>query len=161
VGKLLCKISTGKPRRSVPSTWPACRPEFHYFVVRCCDPDPARRYADAGAALDAFDAFTNTDGDPEQTAKVLIASATEAIGGRDDAGAALAALSAPLIHHADDGDMFREIVPRLSSRVVQALLTVDAAAFTTILESSTGHVELSLDFAYCDIVAASTGRCGG
>jgi hypothetical protein len=155
VGKLLCMLSTGKQPPIRAYDLGGVAQEFHYFVIRCCDPDPAGRYPDAGAALKAFDAFMRTDGDPEETAKVLAQGAAEALDGidRDDADAALAALAAHLVHHADDGDMYRAIIPRLAHNVVRALLDADTTAFATVLRSYDEHIDVSLDFDYCDLVA--------
>jgi serine/threonine protein kinase len=154
IGKILCELSTGHqpPARTFDLT--GVDRDFHYFVSRCCDEDPARRYADAREALEALDALIDEDdGDPAQLAQALIRDVHEAVRGEDAATEPVALMASHMLRFADEEEMYLEVVPRMPDQVIRAFLNDDPAAFAKMLAEFDQHIEGGLPFDYCDVVA--------
>lgn len=154
IGKMLCQLCTGHnpPTRAVDLG--GVQRDFHYFVSRCCDDDPSRRYADAREALEALDALVDEDdADPVQLAQALIRDVHEAVRGLDADEAPVASLASHMLRYGDEEEMYLEVVPRMPREVIRAFLDEDPGDFGRMLAEFDKHIEGSLPFDYCDVVA--------
>jgi eukaryotic-like serine/threonine-protein kinase len=154
IGKILCQLCTGHkpPARAFDLT--GVHRDFHYFVSRCCDDDPNRRYADAREALEALDALIDEDdADPAQVAQALIRDVHEAVRDLDEPEVPVASLASHMLRYGDEEEMYLEVVPRMPREVIRAFLKDDAAGFARMLAEFDQHIEGGLPFDYCDVVA--------
>lgn len=154
IGKILCELSTGEqpPTRAINLT--DVDRDFHYFVSRCCDPDPERRYADAHEANDALDALIDEDdADPAQVAQVLIRDVHETVREHQSAEEQISQMASHLMRFSDEEELYLEVVPRMPDQVVRAFLRDDPAAFHNMLCAFDQHIDGGLPFDYCDVVA--------
>jgi eukaryotic-like serine/threonine-protein kinase len=154
IGKMLCQLCTGHkpPTRAVDLS--GVPRDFHYFVSRCCDDDPSRRYADAREALEALDALVDEDdADPAQLAQALIRDVHEAVRGLDEDEAPVASLASHMLRYGDEEEMYLEVVPRMPREVIRAFLDDDPGDFGRMLAEFDKHIEGGLPFDYCDVVA--------
>jgi eukaryotic-like serine/threonine-protein kinase len=154
IGKILCELSNGHqpPTRSVDLS--GVDREFHYFVSRCCDDDPARRYADAREALEALEALVDEDdADPAQVAQALIRDVHEVVREGSHATEEVGLLASHMMRFADEEELYIEVVPRMPDQVARAFLRLDPAAFGKMLEEFDQHIEGGLPWDYCDTVA--------
>ncbi|HEX4304837.1 MAG TPA: protein kinase [Solirubrobacterales bacterium] len=154
IGKIVCQLSTGRrpPIRTFELT--DVHRDFHYFVSRCCDDDPSRRYADAREALEALDALVDEDdADPAQVAQALMRDVHLAVRDLDVEEVPVDALASHMLRYGDEEEMYLEVVPRMPREVVRAFLEVDPAGFARVLGEYDKHIEGGLPFDYCDTVA--------
>jgi hypothetical protein len=154
IGKIVCQLSTGRrpPIRSFELT--DVHRDFHYFVSRCCDDDPSRRYADAREALEALDALVDEDdADPAQVAQALMRDVHLAVRDLDAEEVPVDALASHMLRYGDEEEMYLEVVPRMPREVVRAFLKEDPAGFARVLGEYDKHIEGGLPFDYCDTVA--------
>jgi hypothetical protein len=154
IGKIVCQLSTGRrpPIRSFELT--DVHRDFHYFVSRCCDDDPSRRYADAREALEALDALVDDDdADPAQVAQALMRDVHLAVRDLDAEEVPVDALASHMLRYGDEEEMYLEVVPRMPREVVRAFLKEDPAGFARVLGEYDKHIEGGLPFDYCDTVA--------
>jgi serine/threonine protein kinase len=154
IGKILCELSTGHepPERVFDLT--GVDRDFHYFVSRCCEEDPDRRYADAREALEALEALLEEDdADPGQVVQALIRDVHEAVRGEEEAAQPVGALASHMMRHAEEEEMYLDVVPKIPREVIRAFLSDDPADFARMLIEFDKHIEGGLPFEYCDDVA--------
>ena len=65
LGKLLVHLVTRTTPPVGAPDYAKIRDPYLYFIRRCCEPDPAQRYQDAGEALEVFRRLTADPGDPD------------------------------------------------------------------------------------------------
>lgn len=81
LGKLLCHLATGARPPALAVDLDSLPAAYRYWVARCCETKPDRRYADAREALEAFElliAADPDDQDPIAVAEALAATADQA-----------------------------------------------------------------------------------
>jgi hypothetical protein len=152
LGKLLVKMVSGKTPAQGAVDLASVPKEFRYFVSRCCDQDPAKRYQDAGEALAAFERLLGASDvvdAPVEAAEKLVEDARDA----DDPGEALEALDAHLHAHEADEVRFTRLFPRLPKKVLRLYIEQLPAGFAAALATYDEHIDGSLPFDYCDAVA--------
>jgi serine/threonine protein kinase len=154
IGKLLCQLSTGHEPPTRAFDLNGVNRDLHYFVSRCCDNDPTRRYADAREALEALGALIDEDdADPAQLAQALIRDVHEAVRGLDTGEVPVAPLASHMLRYGDEEEMYLEVVPRMPREVIRAFLDDDPGGFQRMLVEFDQHIEGGLPFDYCDVVA--------
>jgi serine/threonine protein kinase len=154
IGKIVCQLSTGRrpPIRTFELT--GVHRDLHYFVSRCCDEDPARRYADAREALEALDALVDEDdADPGQVAQALMRDVHLAVRDLDPEEVPVDALASHMQRHGDEEEMYLDVVPTMPREVIRAFLDDDPAGFARMLKQFDTHIEGGLPWDYCDTVA--------
>jgi serine/threonine protein kinase len=65
LGKLLVHLANRTTPPVGAPDYAKVRDPYLYFIRRCCEPDPAQRYQDAGEALEAFRRLTSDPDDPD------------------------------------------------------------------------------------------------
>ncbi|HEX6782168.1 MAG TPA: protein kinase [Solirubrobacterales bacterium] len=154
IGKILCELSTGHQPPTRAFELAGVHRDFHYFVSRCCDENPNRRYADAREALEALDALIDEDdADPAQLAQALIRDVHEAVRDLDSPEAPVESLASHMLRFGDEEEMYLEVVPRMPREVIRAFLKGDASGFARMLAEFDQHIDGGLPFDYCDVVA--------
>jgi len=153
LGKLLMILLSGEhPEVGVPDV--SELPErFRYFVTRCCEKKPDNRFADARAALEAFDRafaepeFRELESELERLIEAWFATP---LGPNLDVVKEIDRL---LREHPEEESLFTKQVPRLPGDLVHQYLTDLPDAFAEMLKFYDTHVSGGLPFDYCDEVA--------
>lgn len=154
LGKILCEMFNGRVPEPFIHDTKGVPVKFRYFVDRCCEREPDRRYADAGEALAAF---TKLIGEVEvvQPAKdraIALINDWEGLPSDDD-WQAIEAFDEHLRKHQDDEGLYREVVPRLPRVMTRQYMASLPAGFSTVLRAYDAHLDGGLPFDYCDTVA--------
>lgn len=127
-------------------------PEYRSFVQRCVADHERDRYATAGDALAAFDLLIG--GGEERIAGSLEEFLNDWENEEEGKDAAeVLAVATYLVENDDDEKMFYEAIPRLPSLLVQQIRREHPDLFDRILRSYNAHVQGSLPFEYCDVLA--------
>lgn len=153
LGKLLITLLTGDhPDVGAPDV--SELPErFRYFVSRCCEKKPENRFADARAALEAFEGattepeFKQREGELERLEEAWFATPE---GPKLDVVREIDRL---LRENPDDEALYTKQVPRLPGDLAFQYLSELPDAFAEMLTTYDGHVSGGLPFEYCDVVA--------
>jgi serine/threonine protein kinase len=153
LGKLLITLLTGEhPDVGAPDV--SELPErFRYFVSRCCEKKPENRFADARAALEAFDGATTV---PEFKQHEIELEKLEEAWFATPQGPDLdvvKAIDRLLRENPDDEALYTKQVPRLPGDLAFQYLSELPDAFAGMLACYDAHVSGGLPFEYCDVVA--------
>lgn len=153
LGKLLITLLTGDhPDVGAPDV--SQLPErFRYFVSRCCEKKPENRFADARAALEAFEGATT---EPEFKQHEAELERLEEAWFATPVGQDLEVvkeIDRLLRENPDDEALYTKQVPRLPGDLAFQYLTELPDAFAQMLATYDGHVSGGLPFDYCDVVA--------
>jgi serine/threonine protein kinase len=154
MGKLLCHLATGSRPPALAVDLAHVAADYHYWIARCCETKPDRRYSDARQALEAFELLIATDPqdqDPIAVAEALAAAADQADDGAD-AARAIVELDEHLTRLADDEDLYLRVLPRLSARAIRRYAD-EGDRLHERLQVYDHHIDGPLDFEYCDKVA--------
>lgn len=128
---------------------------FQFFVDKCCRSDPSERYADATAALEAFDRFIDAErivSPPPERMRELAQVVVDA-GASNEKQDALEELDLHARAHPDDQDMYRNVWIHLPKETVWGLATIFPEGFREQLRAYDSHIAERLPFNYCDTVA--------
>jgi len=153
LGKLLMVLLMGEhPDVGAPDV--SELPErFRYFVSRCCEKKPDNRFADARAALEAFNGATT---EPEFKQHESELEKLEEAWFATPAGSDLDVvkeIDRLLREHPEDEALYTKQVPRLPGDLAFQYLSDLPDAFASMLASYDAHVSGGLPFEYCDVVA--------
>lgn len=153
LGKLLMALLNGDhPEVGVPDV--SELPErFRYFVSRCCEKRPENRFADAKAALEAFDGATS---EPEFKRNETELERLEEAWFATPSGPDLEVvkeIDRLLRENPDDEALYTKHVPRLPGDLAKQYLFDLPDAFASMLACFDVHVSGGLPFDYCDVVA--------
>jgi serine/threonine protein kinase len=153
LGKLLITLLTGDhPDVGAPDV--SELPErFRYFVSRCCEKKPDNRFADARAALEAFEgATTEPEFKQHESELERLEEAWFATPEGPDRDV-VKEIDRLLREHPDDEALYTKQVPRLPGDLAFQYLAELPDAFAEMLATYDGHVSGGLPFEYCDVVA--------
>src|ERR1017187_1532409 len=152
LGKILVQMATGKkPIVGRPRIEDA--PErFRSFVEKCTADEPSDRYANAAAAYAAFNLLiANGDTQDGDGLENLLTNWEETpLGEDDDVVQAIAVL---LVSERYDEELMWKAVPRLPDQLIAQLVENHSGEFDLILKAYNEHIQGSLPFEYCDVVA--------
>lgn len=149
LGKILQFLVTGSlpvvtPDPDVPS-------KYRYFIAKCCEPLPDERYQTISEVSDAFEQVVRGVERPRPVRE--IANELIARWGESRESECLRQLLELLEEQSGDALVYRAVVPQLDDDALAAAFGQFPRDITRVLEYYDEHVEGSLDFEYCDVVA--------
>jgi serine/threonine protein kinase len=155
LGKLLGEMLTGdRPMFGRPrlSDYPD---EFRSFIDRCTQDRPEDRYANASDALAAFQLLVSGSGDTGAASGTefedLIRAWESAPLGQDDGE--LSAVAVHLVSRRNDEEFYFKVIPRIPPDLIKQLIERRPGDFAIVLGEYDRHIDGSLPFEYCDVVA--------
>lgn len=154
LGKILGEMLTGE--RPEPFVFDADRmpTDYRYFLRRCCDSDPAKRYQSAGEMLDAFRVLTAASevvDPPLEGVDKLVQQWMSTPEGPDIEY--IRALDGHYTRYRDEEELYSRTLPRLPHALVEQYMVVMPEEFRSLVETYDHHISGSLAFSYCDVVA--------
>lgn len=155
LGKLLWEMLVGQPPPILHVDSEAVPAEYRFFLDKCTRRDPAERFPDAGAALIAFQ--TLSEGavllePPLERAETILAECSESTDAEERL-TLLRRLDEHLARHSSNEELYRRLVPALPDDLLSLYLTAEPDRFLSLLRAFEQHLEVSLDFSYCDVIA--------
>lgn len=155
LGKILCQMLTGAEPEILYVDLEEIPKEFRFFVEKCCRRDPGARYRNAAEAAAAFAIFTKgseTVNPPLEEVERIVVEWSEGEG--DEEREALARdLDEVLTMNKEDEELYFRIVPRLPEQLTDLYMDSLPEAFKNMLATYDEHIDGSLPFSYCDVVA--------
>lgn len=155
LGKILGEMLTGdQPQVGRPrlDDYPV---EYQGFIERCTQDEPSDRYANAEDARAAFQLFVSGGGATGEVSgnefDDLLKSWEGAPLLEDDEEAR--AVANALVARKDEEEFFFRVIPRLPLGLMKQLIEICPDEFDAILRAYNQHIEGSLPFEYCDVVA--------
>jgi hypothetical protein len=154
LGKVLGELVTGE--RPEPFQFDADKmpKEFRYFLGRCCDSDPVKRYGHAREMQEAFRVLTSATevvDPPIEGAQRLIQEWMIEEEGPDQRQ--VAELDAHLHRYEPEEELYARMVPRLPPLLLRQYISSFPEGFRRTMEVYDGHIAGSLAFSYCDVIA--------
>jgi eukaryotic-like serine/threonine-protein kinase len=155
LGKILGEMLTGTmPQMGRPrlDDYPA---EYQGFIGRCTQDEPSARYANAEDARAAFQLLVSgggATGDVSGNEFDDLLKKWEVAPLHHDDDEARAVANA-LVARKEDEEFFFRVIPRLPLGLMNQLIKLCPDEFDAILRAYNQHIEGSLPFEYCDVVA--------
>jgi serine/threonine protein kinase len=128
--------------------------KYRYFIAKCTVQDAADRYQNIDEVIRAFEQVVKGVQKPRPPREVVLELIEEwrtlPVGEDLDA---LKELHEHLERNADDALLFQTAVPQIPEGMLHDYIHELPTEFKRMLDLYDGHVEGSLDFDYCDVVA--------
>jgi hypothetical protein len=126
---------------------------YAYFIRRCCDTDPRRRYANAGEAHEAFCRLTQDTGDltADDSVLRLVDEWFNTEAGPDVE--VVRQIGEAFISNRADEELYTRRLPFLPDDLATQFMDELTDEFVEVLKVYDGHVSGGLAWDYCDTVA--------
>jgi serine/threonine protein kinase len=153
LGKVLHEVLTGDLPEPFVYDESGAPKEYRYLLSRCCDPDASKRYPHAGELLAAFRLLHSADeivDPPVEGAEKLVQQWMSKEGEPDDI---LAGLDEHFRHYSEEEELYSKLVPHLPPALIDHWIETRDDDFGHLIETYDQHIQGSLPFSYCDVVA--------
>ena len=154
LGKVLGELLTGERPEPFQFDSDKMPQEFRYFLNRCCDSDPTKRYGSAREMQEAFRVLTSAAevvDPPIEGAERLIQEWMIEEEGPDQKQ--VTDLDAHLHRYESEEELYSRVVPRLPPALRTQYMSLLPEGFRRTMEVYDGHIDGPLAFSYCDVVA--------
>lgn len=154
LGKVLGELLTGERPEAFLFEKDKMPQEFRYFLGRCCDSDPTKRYSNAREMQDALRVLTSpieVVDPPIEGAERIIQNWMIEEEGPDRQE--VENLDAHLRRYESEEELFSRVIPRLPPALIAQYEEILPDGLRHTLEVYDGHIDGPLAFTYCDVIA--------